>query len=263
MKELLTEDSFNAEMENLRCWCLFSQSKFDAIAERYQSELIREREYQDSARKKGLNYTTDSYLRHMAEETYESSLRYVDLLVRMTETFPIRHRENLKTAFENNHPQWRGKFDAILKTMGNGSIFILAGPRGTGKTQIATAISRYLAEAKNQQSCYTVLGDLFTRIKGTFKSESSESEDGIITQLSSTPLLVLDECHEITGTEWQCRILTLLIDSRYRAKRDTILITNQSQAGFIASVGESISDRIAECGFFIECDWQSFRRARL
>jgi len=74
-------------------------------------------------------------------------------------------------------------------------------------------------------------------------------------------MLVLDECHEISGTEWQGRILTLLIDGRYRERRDTILITNHAQEAFLASVGESVADRIAECGFFIQCDWPSFRRA--
>lgn len=263
MKDSLEESEYITLMAEIKGQLLFRQDMPERIVEDYRRDFQDEEKSKAYCVNQNREYVEGEWIKRTRATCIRNARIHLEWLVKKHDSFPIRHRENLKTALENNHPQWRGKFDSIIKTLGHGSIFILAGPRGTGKTELATGISRYFAEVKNQASCYAVLGDLFTRIKGTFKTDSTESEDGILTQLSKTPLLVLDECHEITGTEWQGRILTLLIDSRYRAKLDTIMITNHSQAGFIASVGESIVDRIAEVGYFIECDWQSFRRARL
>jgi len=263
MKPELIEEEYTAIVTGFKSQLCFISIPAKIEAE-YQDRLKEDAKYHEHCIKEALNYKDDdTWLKRLRSEAAGAMESYLSRLSRGTESFPSRHIQNLKKALENNHPQWRGKFNGILEKLGNGSIFILTGPRGTGKTQLAAAVGRYLAETKNQESSYTVLGELFTRIKGTFKSDSPDSEESIVSSLSRSSLLVLDECHEITGTEWQGRILTLLIDSRYRERRDTIMITNQAQDAFLVSVGESITDRIAECGYFIECDWPSFRRARL
>ncbi|MEI8122117.1 MAG: ATP-binding protein [bacterium] len=200
-----------------------------------------------------------SYELHRLYDDVADAVNRLDILI---ESFPSRHRDNLSLALSANHPAWTATLHGIISQLGTGSIFVLLGDRGRGKTQLATATARHVAEVKNLKSSYVVLGDLFTQIKGTFKSGSVESEDSIVDLYSRTPLLVVDECHEISGTEWQGQIFTRLIDSRYREKRSTILITNDTEQAFIAMVGASIADRLAECGYFIECNWPSFRRAR-
>jgi DNA replication protein DnaC len=257
----LSESEYTAQLDEQNSNLFFRQAL--PVNEELQQAVESEAQEKKRCTESGREYVEDYWIKHRRFQAIEENAISLERIAKRQESFPIRHRDNLKKVLAGNHPAWRGKLDSIIQSLGNGSIFVFHGSRGTGKTQLATAISRYLAEVKKQQSCYTVLGDLFTKIKGTFKSESSESEDEIITQLAYAPLLALDECHEMTGTEWQCRILTLLIDTRYRSKLDTIMITNQSQEGFIASVGESIADRIAEVGYFVECDWTSFRRARL
>ena len=261
MREPISEETFNARMTKGRDMLLFSKPL--EIEAEYQSRMAEEGEYLNRCRKNGSEpVKADEYFSNLRERTLEDLNNYLSDLAHKTKSFPCRHALNLKTAMDGNHPQWRIKFDGILERLGSGSIFILHGPRGTGKTQMAMAAARHRAEVKNQSSYYIVLGDLFTEIKGTFKTGSNESEAGIIDRLSCVSLLVLDECHEISGTEWQGRILTLLIDARYRERLDTVLITNQTPESFITSVGESVADRIAECGYFIECNWPSFRRAR-
>ena len=51
--------------------------------------------------------------------------RIIANLALKTKTFPARHLHNLKSAIENNHPEWRAKFDGILTTLGIGLIYVL------------------------------------------------------------------------------------------------------------------------------------------
>jgi len=210
---------------------------------------------------------TEDQAGHSEPVPYElrSLLEYavdaVDKQDKLTESFPRLHRDNLARVLSDNHPAWNTELQGIISQLGTGSLFVLLGDRGRGKTQLATGVARFIAETKNLKSQYRVLGDLFTEIKGTFKSGSEESEDSILDIMSSAPLLVLDECDEISGTDWQGQILTRLIDARYREKRSTILITHDAEQAFIAKVGPSIADRLAECGYFISFQWESFRRA--
>jgi len=267
--EIFTEDQFNTRMIELREQLLFSQENLNRIIgeieKLYQARMADHAAYLERRKAKGYEDEDEEQpdsLTVMRRDIVFNTEEYLLRIPNKTETFPARHLQNLKMAMGGKHPEWRGKLDGILSKLGTGSIFILLGSRGTGKTQLATAVARYVAETKSNRSKYVVLGDLFTAIKGTFKSGSADSENSILDSLTSAPLLVLDECHEITGTEWQGQILTRLIDARYREQMTSILITNHSKEAFIDAVGTSIADRIAECGYLIECDWPSFRRVR-
>jgi DNA replication protein DnaC len=261
MYKSLTESEYTTEMKALGEQLPFNPKRLDEVESRLQ-ELIKD----DAARRTrclsdGREWDFESEIAGRRGQVIDEAVRVLECLNEKLSGFPFRHVENLPTAMTNNHPAWKANLDGIISKLGNGSIFVLHGPRGTGKTQLATALGRYLVEF-NRVPKYAVLGDVFTQIKGTFKSDSHESEESIIETLNNSTLLVLDEVHEIGGTEWQGRILTLLVDARYRRKRDTVLITNATEQDFLTSVGPSVADRIAEVGFFVRCDWQSFRRAR-
>jgi DNA replication protein DnaC len=262
MNKPLTESEYTTKMKALGEQLYFNPKRLDEAESRLQRFIKDEEEFKNQYLTKGRVYDGEIELSHKRASAIDEASRVLDCLTENLKSFPLRHVENLHAAMKNNHPAWRSNLDGLISKLGNGSIFVLHGPRGTGKTQLATALGRYLVEY-NRVPKYAVLGDVFTQIKGTFKSDSHESEESIVSSLNASTLLVLDEVHEITGTEWQGRILTLLIDSRYRAKRDTILITNATEQDFLTSVGASVADRIAEVGYFVKCDWPSFRRARI
>jgi Cdc6-like AAA superfamily ATPase len=251
--DLITESMFATRMDELKTLLLFKRDAFDAILQ----------DHRDWAADPNI---TEQRLSHVRSRAIDDAMSMLSVIASRMNKFPERHRNNMVKAMTGNHPEWNGKLDGIVTRLGSGSIFILTGTRGTGKTQIATAVARSVCESANRDQRrvlaeYSVLGEVFTEIKGTFKSGADASEDAIVGKLSRVRLLVLDECQEITGTDWQNRIFTLLVDARYRSNLDTILITNATQTDFLASAGESVADRIAECGYLIECDWPSFRRA--
>ena len=56
---------------------------------------------------------------------------------------PLRHLN--QTALEND--LWHSKFDSVKARLGEGFIVSLIGPRGTGKTQMATSLARLVCRA--------------------------------------------------------------------------------------------------------------------
>ncbi len=187
-------------------------------------------------------------------------------------SFPTRHRLALASVMQAHQAAWDKTLAKILKVLlrPGGCIVGLLGPRGTGKTQLAVALARYLAEQSIQGNAmlrarapatYASLPDLLIRVRATFNGSGrgNETEAGILAELSRVRLLVLDECHEAGGSEWARSFFTSLVDRRYRDSIDTLLISNEEPAAFARSIGSSVADRLRECGAVVECHWPSFR----
>lgn len=152
---------------------------------------------------------------------------------------------------------------------GKGAIVALVGPRGTGKTYIASqfVIDLLWAELHTSKCSWiryekltTIVGRLkaFYGDMGTISMEKLEAYRAFLTK--ALDLLIIDEIHEVAeDSKHKDRILTDLLDTRYAAKKDTILISNQSAEEFERTTNPSIIDRLNEHGGIISCAWQSFR----
>ena len=153
---------------------------------------------------------------------------------------PTRYRRFWK------HPddeQWNRRFQRIKNRLQKDrGILGIIGNRGTGKTQLAAEIIKDLAP---ESATYTTAMELFLRIRATFDKGSSETEKDIVKQLASTQLLVIDELQERSESAWENRLLTEIIDKRYGNERPTILISNLTASELTASLGDSITDRMA------------------
>lgn len=132
--------------------------------------------------------------------------------------------------------------------LGQGGIHAFCGPRGTGKTQMAVELIRAFIREKQRESLYQTVMDFFMALKQTYNSKGESSEQIVISRLARPSLLILDEFHERSETEWENMMFTHLIDRRYRTMRDTIIISNQTPEMFSQSVGHSVIDRIVETG---------------
>lgn len=164
----------------------------------------------------------------------------------------------------------RDKLAKLTNTLqGKGAIVALVGPRGTGKTYIASqfVIDRLWSEhgtVRCTWSHYTKLTTLVGRLKafygdmGTIDGEKLEQYRTFLTKILE--LLIIDEIHEVSeDSKHKDRILTDLLDTRYAAKKDTLLISNQSAEEFARTTNPSILSRLNEHGGIISCSWESFR----
>lgn len=155
--------------------------------------------------------------------------------------------------------RWRRVRDGILDDLGSGFSYALLGPRGTGKTQIA--VQAVLAAVRTQRyTVYCKAMDVFLWIRRA--KSLDEPELDAISEFLSPQLLVIDEVGERGETEFEDRMLVHIIDKRYDAMKDTIIIANLMPDEFREAMGPSISDRLRETGGAIVCDWESFRRPK-
>lgn len=141
---------------------------------------------------------------------------------------------------------------------------LAVGPRGTGKTQFAVQACAVSINAqwpdKKDLPRYTHAMDLFLRIREAFRSDSSMSEREALKMYTSPKLLVIDEIQERGQTAWEDRMLTYVVDARYAAMKDTILIGNVLGTKLAETIGDSIYSRATECGGLIEFTGPSHRK---
>lgn len=176
--------------------------------------------------------------------------------------FPSLHRERK----ELNGVKWHARFSTAWNYISNrnGAIIALLGPRGTGKTQMATELARrflpiWIAKGFQRQARYCRVMDFFMAIKDSYGEKGGRESDAFFPFIQPR-LLVLDEVQVRNGTGWEDNALTYLLDRRYGEQRSTILISNLSVDSFVISIGDSILSRLEESGAVIVCDWVSFRQ---
>ena len=103
--------------------------------------------------------------------------------------------------------------------------------------------------------------DLFYGDFGTTQMEQLENYRDFLTK--KLRLLIIDELHEVADdSKHKDRILADLLDARYAANMDTLLISNQTQKEFSETTNPSIISRLNEHGGIITCAWKSFRESK-
>lgn len=175
--------------------------------------------------------------------------------LRAAANIPERHAK-LNNVFTD--AKWTAAFSQLNDRLGSGLLVALLGSRGRGKTQLGVCLIK--EACRHEQSArYLKTMRFFTRIRATFDKAESETEDSVLDTFKRFDLLVIDEVGVRGETAWEDRLLTNLVDERYDAMRDTILISNQTEKAFTEAVGASIMHRMKEDGGIIVCDWTDFR----
>ncbi|MFH0771312.1 MAG: ATP-binding protein [Candidatus Omnitrophota bacterium] len=136
---------------------------------------------------------------------------------------------------------------------------ILSGKTGCGKTHLAISMLR---EANLRWAAYFItIPELLLKIRGSFDSQSNETEEEIIAKFSDYELLVLDDLGAEKTTEYSITTLYLILDRRNRENRRTIITTNLSLQDIEETLGARIASRLADMKF-IKINMQDYRKNR-
>lgn len=146
--------------------------------------------------------------------------------------------------------------DAYRLVLTPGSIIVLNGRYGTGKTVMSTFLARLVSRRK-KRVLYTKTYDYTMTLRETFNGSGSES--AVMARYKAPYLLVLDEYHEVKDTDFAGTALERLIDYRHQNGKPTIIIANYNPAALEDRLGPAIVSRIHLCGTIITCDWESYR----
>ena len=169
---------------------------------------------------------------------------------------PKRHLNfNIKNA---TNKKWLEKLANVESMLHTGAIVAILGNRGQGKTQMAVEIIKMFSKHL-ERSLYIKAVDLFINIKESYNG-GEESEKQLVAQYTHKyKLLVIDALEEKAESAWEGRILSHIVDKRYDAMLDTLLVSNETVEALTRQHGASIVDRIKETGGIVKCDWGSFR----
>jgi len=172
-----------------------------------------------------------------------------------------RHRDHFDPDGTLYPGPW-SQVQAQIAQVTDGTIVVLLGGRGRGKTQIAVnLIGR--SQMALRYARYTLASELFRAVRDTQRKHNGEdrSEQEVINSYSCPKLLAIDQAHIRGQSDFENRTITEILDVRYAYKRTTILISNEDVSKFEEAIGPDITDRIREHGKVFVCDWPSFRDA--
>ena len=168
---------------------------------------------------------------------------------------PKRQRDNTNL---DRTGEWEKTRATVAAKLGSGFIIALVGTRGCGKTQIGVELIRQLSQDfKRSKFCSAM--EFFMRIKAGYRDDG-DPEEKVIAEFAKPALLVIDEIGQRSENDWENRLLYELINRRYNAVLDTLVISNQEVGQLEASIGPSLVSRMRETGGVVECNWQSYRR---
>ena len=119
---------------------------------------------------------------------------------------------------------------------------LFAGPVGVGKTHLAVAILRGLAE-KGVAGLFYEYGSLLKEIQDSYNPVSQTSEMSVLAPVFDAEVLVLDELGASKPTDWVLDTMTHVIGRRYNDKKLTIFTTNYTDER-LNPAGETLQDRI-------------------
>lgn len=170
--------------------------------------------------------------------------------------FPLRHRQREQLDLEDWPAEASHRINAASTWISNNDSLLLVGPRGTGKTQLATQLARQWFESEAKTVRYIRVFDMLNQIKRAAYDENKPRPDH---DWVSCGLLVIDELHEQRMSEDDALWFGTVFDKRYADMKPTILISNLQPEGVAELVGKSAWSRMQECARVVVCDWASFR----
>jgi DNA replication protein DnaC len=103
---------------------------------------------------------------------------------------------------------------------------LFTGDNGVGKTHLAAAALRELAETKGVSGQFWDFHELIRQIKSSYDEQTRTTELQVLSPVVETDVLLLDDLGAWKMTDWMLDTLFFILNSRYMAKRATLITTN-------------------------------------
>lgn len=156
------------------------------------------------------------------EERHNRLLRYSNLGLLARFTF-----ESIEPEGRSQDPQDRALFQeatAACEAFAEAPIgwLVLAGPSGCGKTHLAAAVAHRAVET-GHPALFMVVPDLLDHLRAAYAGDGDTTYDLRIEQVSSAPVLVLDDVGAHASTPWAQEKLLQVLNHRYNLELPTVV----------------------------------------
>lgn len=199
---------------------------------------------------------------------------------------PPRYEHCRLASFEPGNASLRAALEKCIAYCSNypflnpedeGLGLLFTGDTGVGKTHLAVSVLRELAETKGVRGQFWDFNDLIRAIRDSYNAETKTTELGVLEPVVSTDLLVLDDLGAWKMTDWMNDTLFYVLNSRYMAKRATIITTNFQDADreavlaadpmrrrefLVERIGQRLRSRLMEMCVVIPLNGPDHRRSR-
>jgi DNA replication protein DnaC len=154
---------------------------------------------------------------------------------------------------------------------------LFCGDNGVGKTHLAVAILRELVTAKGVRGQFWDFHELIREIKSSYDRETKTTELQVLQPVVDMDVLVLDDLGAWKMTDWMNDTLLYILNSRYMAKRPTIITTNfqdvtrekalsadplRRREFLVERIGQRLRSRLMEMCLVVNVSGSDHRQAR-
>jgi DNA replication protein DnaC len=119
---------------------------------------------------------------------------------------------------------WPQRGSAHANDRGLGLLF--TGGNGTGKTHLAVAVLRELAETQGVHGQFWDFHELMREIRNSYNPATAITEYELLEPVIELEVLLLDDLGAWKMTDWMNDTLFYILNQRYLARRPTLITTN-------------------------------------
>jgi DNA replication protein DnaC len=154
---------------------------------------------------------------------------------------------------------------------------LFTGDNGVGKTHLAVATLRELTTTKGARGQFWDFHELIREIRNSYDEQTRTTELQVLAPVVEADILLLDDLGAWKMTDWMLDTLFFLLNSRYMAKRATIITTNfpdvapevalrdqthRRKEYLVERVGARLRSRLMEMCLVVKMQGNDHRQAR-
>jgi len=146
---------------------------------------------------------------------------------------------------------------------------VFFGPPGVGKTHLAAGILKAVIRDRGARGYFFQTTELLRLVRETYNRSVEETEMEVLRPVLDADVLVLDDLGVEKTSEWVHETLGLVINTRYNAKRATIITSNLVDAvdpndkdfsnSFMMQLGQRTRSRLLEMCSWVEVQGADIR----